>query len=938
MSTKLTLQALESFLQPPLPNRDLAAYMDAAAVLSAFDLFGLCPVGGKKKSSEQDQLIDNLLPLCEQVTQGPDRGLWSLSILHRRSALRRLRTRKKMKFALQANPVRPATPTQQMWERVLTSATISLAPLSRDELAALTTVVEWVEGILSGIPKRAEVLDAIRRADLLAPMRRLAETGFVGREAELAQLSGYVFGPKETTPLYVFGSGGVGKSTLIARFILQSAVPQDVVLVYIDLDRPTVRADRPLTLFLDAVNQIGGQVPTPRAESVIKEVTYALGSAEDSRHLESAAANYLPTSYIAKNVEFWLNDRILLFVVDTMEEAQFLGSEVMTSLMDFLMELDSSIPSMRLILSGRVLAPEFIERAFPSVSLPIPAGPDIAQWLLQIPGRERPVNMTVLEIAPARQLLRESLAQEGLPALTEPEEDETIGIVSRNPMCLKLAARLLRDEGVEKLRVGSSEFLSKLRAEKLQALLYGRILGHIHDDVVRKLAYPGLIVRRLDADVIREVLAKPCGLDLLRRNEYEILHDLSREASLVERDPEDSSLRHRADVRRVMLEDLLEHVEKATVAAIDDAAIDFYRQRTGTIARAEEIYHRLRRCQSTDEIEERWTAEAGGRLQNALDELSPTNRLWLAEHLGVTLDESIRKAADQDVWERQVVRAVERYLRSNSPHAALKILRERSERMPRSSLYALEAETYRILKRYEEAVRVIRAGVDSATRDGAIDMALDLLLLGVVIQEVRNDLEAAEQLVEEAAAIASHTANRILQLRVLITRLRIQRELRPDDREERNASRDEALAQINSEMLHKLRSYPVLLREVAAELAKHDRRIAATAIETLGVEVATDAQAKAFGEAVVNLRKDASDRGDSIVVSLANHFENTRLDAHEIRNWVTQIMTTKDTQELGGTILDAQAGKEALSGFRRYFREGVSNSLRGIGRIGDDEF
>jgi hypothetical protein len=279
-------------------------------------------------------------------------------------------------------------------------------------------------------------------------------------------------------------------------------------------------------------------------------------------------------------------------------------------------------------------------------------------------------------------------------------------------MCLKLAARLLRDEGVEKLRTGQSEFLSKLKAEKIQALLYGRILGHIHDGDVRKLAYPGLIVRRLDADVIREVLAEPCGLDLKSRNEYTILGELAKEAALVEIDPNDSSMRHRPDVRRAMIEDLLEHVEQTTVDAIDNAAIKFYEKRTGAIARAEEIYHRLRQGHPQSILDERWSPDAAIHLQNALDELAAAQRLWLAEHLGVTLDESVRQAANQDAWEHQAVRAVERYLRAGSPQQALSILHERSERTPRSVLYYLEAETYRFLKQYNEALRVARAGVD----------------------------------------------------------------------------------------------------------------------------------------------------------------------------------------------------------------------------------
>ena len=937
MSENLTLQDLEKFLQSPALNDDLTGYLDAAAVLAAFDLFELHPVGGDPPCTSREWLIDELLPLAEQFTQGPDRGLWSLTLPHRRTALRAMATRQKMKAALEANPARRMTALQQMWERVLGASPISVESLSREELAALSTVSEWVEDILDGLPGPAAILKAIRKADLLAPMRRLAEGGFVGRENELAQLSQYVFGEKPAAPLFVFGSGGVGKSTLLARFILRHAVPQKAAIVYIDLDRPTVRPDVPLTLLLDLVNQVRGQVDTPASmvDSVMKEITFAMSRVEGGRALESFSPNAALDPYIGQRLQGWLEDRTMLLIVDTLEEAQFLGSDVMQPLMDFLADFDHSMPGMRLILSGRALPAEFVQRVFPDISSAVAAGSDITESLQQLPLPTRPVNLAVLEMEPARELLRISLQQDGLPQLEQAELDEVIGLVSRNPMCLKLAARLLRDEGVEKLRTRHSEFLSKLKAEKIQALLYGRILGHIHDDDVRKLAYPGLIVRRLDADVIREVLAEPCGLDLKMRSEYTILGELAKEAALVEMDPTDSSLRHRADVRRAMLEDLLEHVEQATVDAIDNAAIAFYKKREGGIARAEELYHRLRQCEAQSVLDERWSPDAAIHLQTALDELPAAQRLWLAERLGVTLDESVRQAANQDAWERQAARSVERYLRSGSPELALSILHERSERSPRSALYSLEAETHRFLKQYDDALRVARAGVESATHAGAIDMALDLLLLMVVIEEVQGHLEAAEKLLQEASAVASHSVNRILQLRVQITGLRLQRALRPAARQERAVLRTSAISQLTDEMLHKLRSYPVLLREVAAELAKQDARIAATAIETLGVEVGTDAQAQALGQAIATLNAASPESPDPTLAKGAEHFEKVNYDPHAIRTWVTQVMTSKDTRKLGGTIAEAEVGTKMLSGFREYFRAGVDNALRGIGRFGE---
>jgi hypothetical protein len=591
--------------------------------------------------------------------------------------------------------------------------------------------------------------------------------------------------------------------------------------------------------------------------------------------------------------------------------------------------MNNSLDELRIILSGRTLPLEYVNVAFPNLSSSEQDKiEDPAHWY-QISWPNRPVNLGVLEPAPALQLLKSEL-KKATPAIISDEDLEAvIGLVGRNPMCLKLAARLLEDEGVEKLRTERSELFAKLKAEKIQALLYGRILRHLHNEDVRKVAYPGLIVRRIDPDVIREVLAEPCDLELsAERNEHHIFNDLSKEAALVFTDPEDSSLRHRVDVRRSMLEDLTDHVAPLVVEKINRKAVEFYADRKGPIARAEEIYHLLRLGEPKHVLDSRWKPDVAGRLQGALDELPPQQRLWLAEHLNVTLDESTRQAASQEAWESQAVRSVNRYLRSRLPEEALKVLHERSTRSPRSLLYSLEVEAYRFLERYEDALTVARAGVEAASKAGAIDMALDLLLKMVVIEEARERLKEAEALLQEAAAVSAHSSNKILQLRVQVTGLRLQRQLRPSARDERANFRQDVLLTLNDEMLHTLRDSPVLLREVAAELGKQDARITSAALETLGVEVSTDAQAQAFGNAVANLGK-ADPKSYKTVLKGMMDPQKAGSNPNVIRKWATERLTSRDTRMLSSTLASAKAGSAVLSGFREYFRAGVKSALKG---------
>jgi hypothetical protein len=924
---RLTLDDLERFLSPPAADTRLSPYCDAAAVLAAFDPLALRPVGGDARLPAD--LLPRLRPLCEVATDSTLASRWTLSLAERRPALTRLATRERMRAALAANPVRDESPLQRALERLLAPGPIGLEALSRDDLASLLTAHAWLDGILDGLPDPAAIAKALRRTDLLAPMRRLTSGGFVGRDAELEHLGRFVSGPPPTAPLFVYGPGGVGKSTLIARFILQQVETQDLPVAYLDIDRPTIRPEHPATLLLDALNQLQPQldVPVEQVEGVAKELEYELRRHEAGRQLESASPGDWTTGFFASNLTQWAKGRPVLIVVDTIEEVQFLGPDVTEPFLWFTLELQRQAPVARVVLSGRTLPIEFVAHAFPQV-LAARVQKDDPLPIDLVPVPQRPVALDVLDDVSARRLLQSSVQAAGMPPLSDRDLGDIVGVVSRNPMCLKLAARLLRDEGVAALAEDRTALLAKLRAEKIQALLYGRILRHLHGDDVRKVAYPGLVVRRIDEGVVEHVLAKPCGLVFADgRTPSTIVSELAREAALVEVDPADGSLRHRPDVRRTMLEDLTDHVDASVVQAIDTGAVAHYETQDGPISRAEEIYHRLRLGQPFETVATRWMDAAGPRLKGALDELPPGPRLWLAEHLGVTLDESVRQSAHQAAWEAQAARSADRYLQSRNPIEALKVLNERPDRLPRSALFALEAEVYRFMGRPDKALVIARRGVESATAAGAIDMALDLLLRMVVIDEGRDDLRGAEKTLQEAAAVATHSSNRVLRFRVTVTALRLQRQLHPESRAERAQLRRDALAALDDVMLRTLREQPVLLREAAAELAKDDPRLAAAAIDTLGIEVASDAQAEAFGRAVA----DAADqiklpRTGRIGHGLQEVMESN-FDANVVRKWATETLTSRETRRIGTELLNTEAGDQILRGFREYFRAGVSKAL-----------
>jgi hypothetical protein len=952
----LTLEALEEFIRAPLPGEEISssstdssdadswrnALVDAAAVLADFDPFALRPridVTASDRPAALDRLIEASEPVSTVTDSArgaaepepePDRRLrWTLKTQDRRQALRRLGSRETMRAALGANPDASATMLQLMFEMLIRGDPIEPSRLDRDEIAALVTAAEWLDGILDELPSPQKLRRELARADLLAPLRRLVQDGVFGRTVERGRIKQHFelaldFCP----PLFVHGPGGSGKSTLVARSILDQ---EGVHFAYVDIDNPKIRPERPVTFLLEIVRQLKTEIDHAPLERLEASLVESLGRVEAGRQIESAASAPDLHEYLA-NLKGMLGaqpERVIISI-DTFEEVQFLGDDVVEPTIDFFFDMSQALGSLRLVISGRALPRYYLQKLCESEGLPFSRDMSDEAIIASLPIDKRPLDLADLEVDDARELLTRAVRVANISPLTPEETDDIIGIVGRNPMSLRLAARVLRDGGLERLRQDASRLLLELKAEKVQAMLYGRILHHIHLDDIAKIAYPGLVVRRITPEIIRKVLARPCKLELTtKRDEFAIWRDLAREVALVQPDDGVNSLRHRLDVRRVMLQDLLDHVEPEIVAEIDRRAVSYYRARSGGPSRAEEIYHRLRREEPFGVIERRWSKRAIPYLRDALEDFSTARvRFWLANKLSVTLGGNLRQQAELEDWEAQAARAVDRYLSSNSPQSAFKVLRERPERSTRSPLYALEAETLRFLGKPDEALSVARAGVDALSRAGALDAAVDLLLKMVVIEESRLRLDAASVLLREVQPIAAGSSDPLLRLRAIVNRLRVDRQLAPANNDERNRLRKEAALLLTEEVLYKLRARPVLMREVAAELSSIDARLAGRAIQTLGLEVETDEQLKAFADAISQLGTEGNVKLSPSLAAVADAWQQRSLSTEELRNHIEKSASPTALQHVASSLFNSNAS--TLKGFREYFRSGVDSILKSV--------
>ena len=516
---------------------------------------------------------------------------------------------------------------------------------------------------------------------------------------------------KKRPPLLVFGPGGVGKSALLARFILDHAQAHEkdrFPFVYLDFDRPDVVASEPLTLLIEAVRQLGVEYPHARdrceqiradwlgllaRETAVTDLGPARGRRDVKRSRVSAVADF------ASLVEsLGAGDRPVLFVLDTFEEVQWRSEEYVTAIWSLLGDMQQTIGRLRVCVSGRG-----------QVSGPVADS-------VALTGLDEEASVGYL----------------GARGVTDPVIARTLARqVKGNPLSLKLAAELLEREGLKdgKLDIDTRGYLFKRVADGvIQRQLYQRILGQIHNESVRRLAHPGLVLRRITPELILHVLAAPCQLDIQSDTAARALFDeLRREVSLVTV-VSDGVLEHRRDLRRLMLE-LLEQDDPRKVRAIRELAVTWYESRPPTPAeRGEEIYHRLSLRQDPKLIDARWLPGVEPYLMTALPEFNGARLAYLSLRLNLEVSKETRRLAEVEDWERIVERKARDLLIQGHPEEALSLLRSRSDRTKASPLFGLEATVLAQLGRWPDSFTVLDRGIGDALTAAARQQVIYLTL------------------------------------------------------------------------------------------------------------------------------------------------------------------------------------------------------------------
>ncbi|WP_316846517.1 hypothetical protein [Pedobacter psychrodurus] len=579
---------------------------------------------------------------------------------------------------------------QELLNKLLLERKIAYQDFGINDLVSLYQLLAWVGHLSLEKPDPKNILDLIKSKERLSPFYSITKH-FAGRAAELALLKNYVewlptdsiiqniktaitdrLNWKKRPPLMVTGLGGIGKSTLIGKFIIDHLDYQGkgpLPFVYLDFDRPGLSLSNVMLLVAESLSQLKVQFPT-------------LGSIFDEI-IGTLKTNYLSRDKIANNSRSidqidlleTINSRYdldlkipVLIVFDSFEEIQARASGAeLRVFFSFLSQLNTYMPRIRYVFVGRA------EVIFEDI--------EFEHLKLGSFDKESAIGF---------------LSGHGL-------EDKEISTqiydkFGGNPLTLNLVINLLQNENLANEKLDSvkvSSFFIKVDEARIQQELVRRNLDHIRDQKVRDIAIPGILVRLINPEIIREVLAGPCGLGKITLDQARAIFDaLKLESFLIQQDGPD--IYFRQDLR-IALKDLIvkQNPEKAT--AIHTTAISYYGRFKDEESRAEYLYHRLMRGDSVEEIEPYLDLAMRPYLERSFIELSESARLSIAPLLNIYAHRSAVVKSDHSSWERVLTNEIRDAFKKGDDKDLLLITKELSKRRDRSAdnwLFFYESKLY----------------------------------------------------------------------------------------------------------------------------------------------------------------------------------------------------------------------------------------------------
>ncbi len=817
-------------------------YRERAAVRVECDLDELQPSG--TIDADAQAALQKVMLESSVVYTADGRPVWRLHHDVRRATLKRLAGQGRLVETLDANPANHSSILQTMLDGYIRGTAPDVDGQTLPELEATLQVVEWLAGCLPDLPSPDQLRQIIARERLLKPFRFLVGSHFRGRSDELRLLRDYVgiraeartqATPAPDQPLLIYGPGGIGKSTLISKFILEYADPEDsqrLPYVYIDFNRRDVDIQEPISLLLEAVRQLAIQYPMDEERwnrlyeqwrRSVDDLTQDNPAQKAAYGLESVASarrrgwDRYVFEFVDAIADLPQTGQPFLIVLDTLEELLYHNREYLGDLWGFLSLLHSEIPDLRVVLSGRS---------------PLPL--------------EFPVQALLLDGLDLQSAV-DLLLERGIP--NEIFAHQIIEIVGRSPLSLWLSADLYgRLEGdmqaFENLEA-RQEYFYQVKEYLIQGVLYRRILGHIHDPRLQALAHPGLVLRRVTPDLILNVLAEACKIEVKDIEDAQTLFtQLQEEVAVVEINHADpNEIRQRPELRLAMLELLLQD-DREKVKEIHQLAVAYFEKRVAAQSPAnvqdgaDLVYHRLALKEPPaflDGYTPNDLQEIANELGSAIQDLPVEAQTYLVSRVKVEiqLDPGVWEAADLESWEQMTARSVQRQLNLRAYADALAQLEKREERSLGSPLYPLQVLAQIGLGQIEAAHHTLEEGI-RRTPPNSVEMQ-DLLLLAASMDETDERFAAAAEYYHRARHIARRLGDDTAAVNTQLKIVRLTHLLYPPDAPEVRQEHDTLLELWQRLDDASLLEHPALLRDAATQVGAETPELVKQAVRLLGL-------------------------------------------------------------------------------------------------------
>lgn len=358
-------------------DADRWAWAEAAAVTAYFDPDKLVPLGEPSIDGRAALLLES-----SSARSRTGKQLWILPEQARVRALERLSNRGELRILRSKNSNHSDDFTDSLLGAFITGdGAGAFDPQDPDHLRSAVQVVQWLRKTDIVLPSLDELRSSLERATLLGPFRHLTSGFFAGRNAELKRLTDYVDGPDRLPdgtpppPILLYAPGGMGKSSLLAHFILENS-ERDVSdperwrpFVYLDFDRPELDARDRSTVLLAIVRYLAPQIR--EISTLGKSLVQTWSSRRRTGRSPSGTAGAITGGRLPRLTEDQLMQLMgeiaeflklahgakpvpLLLVLDTIEEIQYASPDAVEALARMITQLRSMVPWLRPILPGRV--------------------------------------------------------------------------------------------------------------------------------------------------------------------------------------------------------------------------------------------------------------------------------------------------------------------------------------------------------------------------------------------------------------------------------------------------------------------------------------------------------------------------------------------------------------------------------------------------------